>query len=230
MSNALPPMTATVATGPPNSRSYPQTPGSSQQRNYATATSASAAQEHKKLFAAGARRNPAMRGNSLSGKGKGKRVPTCTLKFFCLSRVDASKPPVAIRDRTILFKAGLGDASIQFKMDASSLECHQEIVAKFPKLLETGYELLLYQRGEDAGFYNIPSPYSAQRMKDAAGNAKIYVRPLQKDLDESPVEEQSSLCAVKTLKRFVSNPCYHPVFPVLVFKFIYLLDGILIVH
>ena len=90
MSNALPPMTATVATGPPNSRSYPQTLGSSQQRNYATATSASAAQEHKKLFAAGARRNPAMRGNSLSGKGKGKRVPTCTLKFFCLSRVDAS--------------------------------------------------------------------------------------------------------------------------------------------
>jgi len=112
--------------------------------NYSAASS-TASQEHKTLFAAYSR-TPAQR-NTYSGSGKGKgigkRVPTCTLKFFCLSLTDASKPPTAVRDRTILINAGLGDASIQFKTDASSVECHQEIVSRFPKLLETDYELLL---------------------------------------------------------------------------------------
>ena len=102
------------------------------------------------------------------------------------------------RERTILLNAALGDASIQFRMDATRLESHQEIVSKFPKLLETGYELLLYQRGEDAGFYNIPSPHTPQRIRDAAGNAKIYIRPLQKDLDESVVGEAAVLSEVVT--------------------------------
>ena len=92
-------------------------------------------------------------------------------------------------DRKVLINAGLGDASIQFKAEASSVECHQEIASRFPNLLETGYELLLYQRGEDAGLYNIPAPHRAQRTRDAAGNAKIYIRPLQKDLDVSALEE-----------------------------------------
>lgn len=69
-------------------------------------------------------------------------------------------------------------------------------MSKFPKLLKTGYKLLLYQRGEDAGFYNIPSPHTPQRIRDAAGNAKIYIRPLQKDLDESVVGEAAVLSGV----------------------------------
>ena len=179
--------------------------------NYSAASSAS--QEHKKLFAAYSQ-TPAQRNTYSStskGKGKGKRVLTCTLKFFCLSRTDASKPPTAVRDRTVLINAGLGDASIQFKAEASSVECHQEIVSSFPKLLETGYELLLYQRGEDATLYNIPAPYTAQRMRDAAGNAKIYIRPLQKDLDESVLEEPSGLFEVKTIfkRNFVGIACLH---------------------
>ena len=70
-------------------------------------------------------------------------------------------------------------------------------MSKFPKLLETGYELLLYQRGEDAGFY-ISSPHTPQRMSDDAGNAKIYIRPLQKDIYESVVGEAAVLSEVVT--------------------------------
>ena len=103
-----------------------QMPGPSglNQLNSSTATSTSA-QEHRRLFAP--RRNPSVRGNS--GRGKGKRIPTCTLKFFCLSRVNASKPPTGVRERTLLLNAGLGDASIQFRMDCSNMESHQEIVS-----------------------------------------------------------------------------------------------------
>ena len=84
-------------------------------------------------------------------------------------------------------------------------------MSRFPKLLETGYELLLSQRGEDAGFYNIASPHTAQRMRDAAGTAKIYIRPLQKDLDESALEEPSCLFEVKniTKRNFVGIACLH---------------------
>ena len=98
----------------------------------------------------------------------------------------------------MLLNAGLGEASIQFRQDANALECHQEIVTRFPKLVETGYELFMYQRGEDAGFCNISSPHAAQRMRDAAGNAKIYIRPLQKDLNESVVGESAVLPEVVT--------------------------------
>ena len=138
-------------------------------------------------------------------------MPNCTLKFFCLSWTDASKPPTAVRDRTVLINAGLGHSSIQFKADASSVECHQEVASRFPKLLETGYELLLYQQGEDAGLYNIPAPHTAQRMRDAAGNAKIYIRSLQKDLDVSALEEPSCLFEVKTIfkRNFVGIVCLH---------------------
>ena len=64
--------------------------------NYLAASS-TASQEHKKLFAAYSR-TPAQR-NTYSGSstGKGKRVPTCMIKFFCLSRTDASKLPTAVR-------------------------------------------------------------------------------------------------------------------------------------
>lgn len=171
-------------------------PGTSGANSAAAAViSASATQEHRRLFAP--QKKTVTRG-SVTGRGKGKRIPTCTLKFFCLSRVSTTKPPTAIRERTMLLNAGLGEASIQFRQDANALECHQEIVTRFPKLVETGYELLMYQRGEDAGFYNISSPHTAQRMRDAAGNAKIYIRPLQKDLDESVVGESAVLPEVVT--------------------------------
>lgn len=134
-----------------------------------------------------------------SSCGKVKWIPTCTLKFFCLFQANAIKPPTAVKERTALLNASLGDATIQFQMDSSTLECHQQIVSKFPKLLQTGYELLLYQRGEDAGFYNIPSPYTLQQMRDTAGSSKIYLRPLQKDLDESPVEQCTDLHKVNSL-------------------------------
>ena len=71
-------------------------------------------------------------------------------------------------------------------------------MSKFPKLLETGYELLLYQRGEDVGFCNIPSPHTPQCIRDAAGNVKIYIRPLQKDVDENVVGEAAVLPEVVT--------------------------------
>lgn len=161
---------------PSTSQAGQQMPGTSG-ANSATAvvTSASASQEHRRLFAP---QKKTVTKRSITGCCKGKRIPTCTLKFFCLSRVSMNH--------------------VQFRQDANALECHQEIVTRFPKLVETGYELLMYQRGEDSGFYNISSPRTAKCMRDAAGNAKIYIQPLQKDLDESVVGDSAVLLEVVT--------------------------------
>lgn len=46
-----------------------------------------------------------------------------------------------------------------------------------------GYELLLFQRGgEDRGFCKLPPPYTPMKLKDIAGQAHIYIRPLQKNI------------------------------------------------
>ena len=134
------------------------------------------AQEHRRLF------NYRSTAGANTSK-KGKRLPTCTLKFLCLAKRDALKPPVNIKERTQLVNAGLGDSSIQFALNLGTLQCHEKIVETFPKIATVGYELLLYQRGGDGGFYHIAPPYTPRRLKDACGNAKIYIRPLQKDIE-----------------------------------------------
>ena len=79
--------------------------------------------------------------------------------------------------------AGLGDSSFQFALNLGTLQCHEKIVETFPKIATVGYELLLYQRGGGGGFYHIAPPYTPRRLKDACRNAKIYIRPLQKDIE-----------------------------------------------
>lgn len=131
------------------------------------------------------RLNPTnQRKNSTSlKKGKGK-MQNCTLKFFCLDKVDAEKPPTAIYEKTALSNIGLGPGSIT--LDINSTDVHHNLIEKFP-LLEAGggYELLLYQRGGlEQGFHRITPPYTAARIKEIAGQAQVYVRPLQQDLDK----------------------------------------------
>lgn len=108
---------------------------------------------------------------------------------MCMAKRDSVKPPTSVKDRTQLVNAGLGDTSIQFDLHEGVVHCHQRIVGIFPKLADVGYELLLFQRGEGGGFCNLAPPYTPKRLKDACGNSKIYIRPLQKDLE---VEDISS--------------------------------------
>ena len=67
---------------------------------------------------------------------------------------------------------------------------------KYPPLSLGGvYKLLLFQCGGDIkGFYSLPTPYTPLRLKDMAGQATIYIRPLQKDIltDEARNDGQST--------------------------------------
>lgn len=140
---------------------------SSYTANIRNSLSASASvQEHRRLFN--------YRSSGKTNK-KGKRPPTCTLKFMCMAKHDSVKPPTSVKDRTQLANAGLGDTIIQFDLYEGIVPCHQRIIGIFPKLADVGYELLLFQRGEGGGFWNLPPPYTPKHLKDACGNSKIYI-------------------------------------------------------
>lgn len=122
---------------------------------------------------------------------------------MCMAKHDSVKPPTSVKDRTQLANAGLGDTSIQFDLYEGIVPCHQRIIGIFPKLADVGYELLLFQRGEGGGFWNLPPPYTPKRLKDACGNSKIYIRPLQKDLEVEDIsseelnDAEEEVCRVK---------------------------------
>lgn len=151
------------------------------QSNAAGPLSVSVVAEQRRLFGHGSHAKRPRLSNSLS---KSKRGATCTLKFVCLaSKEEEDRPPLSVKERTALANAGLGDASITFGINKSSV--YNGIIERFPKLSEVGgFDLMLFQRGtgEDAGFHRIHPPHTALRLKELCGQAKIYIRPLQKDI------------------------------------------------
>ena len=135
--------------------------------------------EHRRLF-----NYMGGRGKQSKGNNKGKKSTSqCSMKFMCMSTCEVEKPPTSIKDRTALSNAGLGDAVISFNSDGDSSHFHGKLLQKFPQLASSGYELLLYHRGgEESAFCPLKPPYVPRRLKEVAGQCKIYIRPIQKDL------------------------------------------------
>lgn len=114
------------------------------QSNAAGPLSVSVVAEQRRLFGHGSHAKRPRSSNSLS---KSKRGATCTLKFVCLaSKEEEDRPPLSVKERTALANAGLGDASITFGINKSSV--YNGIIERFPKLSEVGgFDLMLFQRG-----------------------------------------------------------------------------------
>ena len=108
---------------------------------------------------------------------------------MCLAETDQDIVPDP-SDRASLQMAGLGEKKIQFDGDSDAHGIHEELLSQFPKLRESGgYELM---RTQDKGskFLNVidvpPSGYSATYLKAVAHSARIFIRPLQRDLSLLP--------------------------------------------
>ena len=136
--------------------------------------------EHRRLFNyTGGKGKQSCKGNN---KGK-KYSSQCSIKFMCMSSCNVEKPPTSIKDRTTLSNAGLGDAVISFNSDGDNSHFHGKLLQKFPQLATSGYELLMYHRGGDESeFCPLKPPYTPKRLKEVAGQCKIYIRPIQKAL------------------------------------------------
>lgn len=136
--------------------------------------------------------------NNRNGGSKGKqptlkrrKVPTWTHTFVCLASKESDCIPEA-DERAMLHLAGLGEKKIQLFADSDANDIHYKLIDEFPKLTSAGgYELLRSDRGMKLlVVIDVPScGYNVSYLKTVAHNAKIYIRPLQKDLS---VEVDSS--------------------------------------
>jgi hypothetical protein len=153
--------------------------------------------EHRKLFGYAARGKQPKKGKSFAKQ----KVQTCSLKFVCLASRSAVKPPTTIKERTMLANACLGDGTVTFHVDGNSSHLHEKLLEAFPKLFSAGYELFLFDRsGENSSFCHLKPPYLPKKLKEVAGQCKIYIKPLQKELlDSNDNEDIEVQCGILCL-------------------------------
>lgn len=117
---------------------------------------------------------------------------TWTHDFCLLSMQNESFTPSRVRMNALL-DTGLGKARISVKKLASHDELKQALEDKFPKLKSGGGFEVLRAEGGGGGQrpLSIVPPgafgFSAPYLKDRFNSAMIYIRPLQANLDDSPL-------------------------------------------
>lgn len=181
-----------ASTSSPNSVGTPGTSGTSSLTSSSVAakpqpTSVSSVQdEHRRLFGfnprAKARYHPYSQRRQRNNQPKPKRVSSWTRNFVCLSKTNATSPPTA-SEYFHLRNAGLGERKITLDLPDGALDVDLKLKEIFPKLENSGgYSLMrTFERGLRT-LTNINGPYSCERIKDAMGQGKIFIRPLQLDL------------------------------------------------
>lgn len=95
--------------------------------------------------------------------------------------------------------ANLGDKKLSLFLYSGSKELYEQFLDYFPKLSKGGgYELL---RAGDRGGKNLveidmpASGYSVEYLKAVVSSAKVYIRPLQEDLDLQEHTSKVSKCS-----------------------------------
>lgn len=134
-------------------------------------------------FVSGSLKRRGVRSN-FPAQSKKKKVAMWEKEFICLAYVDQKRCPTPLH-KCELIRAGLGVAKLSFFQNSNALEFHEELIEKFPKLRGGGGYELLRSVGSSHELEVIPSPsggYTASYVKNVVNQAKVYVRPLQKDL------------------------------------------------
>jgi len=152
----------------------------------------SALEEHRRIF--GYRPPVGSVQSARSSNSRGKRggsspyfIPrnTWTRSFVCLAKKDSRSAPSS-SERIALSAAELGEKKIVFHKCGNSTHVHEKITEAFPALASAGgYEILRIADYKSKNLMEIPmsgSGYSVSYLKGTLGQAKAYIRPIQKDL------------------------------------------------
>ncbi|XP_028418229.1 uncharacterized protein LOC114543462 [Dendronephthya gigantea] len=119
---------------------------------------------------------------------------TFTRAFVCLSEVNKFCPPNAA-ERIRLSLSGLGEQTITFLKDGDAAHVHEKFLETFPNLVKGGgYEIMRTSDGNSKRLIDVPCPrggYDVKFLKSALGQAKGYLRPLQKDIHLDNVTEMA---------------------------------------
>lgn len=118
-------------------------------------------------------------------------------EFICLASCSQIMPPTPM-EKAELIRAGLGPRKLSLFEFGDTNQFHDELIGAFPKLLNGGgYELMRTRQENNRELYIIPPPsagYTVEYIKNIVSQAKVYIRPIQKDLSLDPeVDETDDL-------------------------------------
>ncbi|KXJ11675.1 hypothetical protein AC249_AIPGENE7130 [Exaiptasia diaphana] len=119
------------------------------------------------------------------GQTKTTKQQTWTRTFVCLADKTSSRIPTA-RLYITLKNASLGEKKLTFLVNDLPTSVDAKLKSAFPKLDDAG-GYLLARATLTRDLEKVNPPYSVPRMKEAMpGHGKIFIIPLQKDLDIAP--------------------------------------------
>ena len=122
--------------------------------------------------------------------------------FVCLAYRDQEKIPTTDYDKEELFQAGLGEKEILFaSIDMSASDFKGLLMESFPKLKDGGgYQLLKgIPNTRDLEVLSVAVHTSPSLLKQRVGNSRTYIRPIQKDLDLTPIEDAVDAVCVHSI-------------------------------
>ena len=106
--------------------------------------------------------------------------------------------------------AGLGPRKLGMFEFGDSSQFHDAVIAAFPKLGEGGaYELLRTKQNSNRELCVIPPPlggYNAEYLKSIVSQARVYIRPIQKDLSTAPLTDDSDTWVCTVGLDYCSSP------------------------
>ena len=128
-----------------------------------------------------------------TSKVKKGRTQPWTLKLFCLSDTCQWKAPATASSKILLVGAGLGENSVTVSnINTCSMEEFRSIIVRtFPKLSDCGgFEMLrCLPNSKDLALVEGKLTQSVKTLKTVIGSGRLYLRPIQKNLDLTTVKD-----------------------------------------
>ena len=122
---------------------------------------------------------------------RGKKRLSWTQKFVCLASKDRQRVPCSIAEKEELVEAGLREKSVFISnVECTAQEFKETLITEFPKLADAGGFELMRCVANTRQLEPISTTVSQQPkvLKTVVGNGRIYIRPIQQDLDLTPSE------------------------------------------
>lgn len=127
-------------------------------------------------------------------KAKGKDcVQPWTVRIFCLSDTTDVKVPCSASTKILLLGAGLGEQTVTVpNVNCTMKEFREIILGTYPKLKDGGgFDMLrCLPNSRDLAIVTGKVTQSPKILKTVLGSGRLYLRPIQTNLDISTAEDQ----------------------------------------
>ena len=153
----------------------------------------SAQEEFRRLFLSSSRgqtsfSNSKPRGCKPGNIKRRKTTKDITIKLFCFASTTQEEVPTN-EEKQELLVPGLGEKKMTMPADSNPSVVRERIKETFPKLVDSGGYEFLHARPSSRHLNLIvqgPDGFTIDYLKMFVGQGRVYIRPIQSDLDLEP--------------------------------------------